>query len=152
LGTRFTTEPADTTGIDLPMPVAAAHVTGISGPQDLLGRLVGGRRNRLVGREAEAARLQKLWERVSAGAGQVVLVSGEAGIGKSRLLGELAETLPVAGHERIAAFCTPQTTDSSLYPLIEPLRLSLGLPEQGLQSVIKKLLLGDLVGTSRALR
>ncbi len=137
LGTRFSIEPADTTGIELPMPIAAAHVTGVAGPQDLLGRLVGGRRNRLVGREAESARLHTLWERACTGSGQVVLMSGEAGIGKSRLLGALAATLSATGHERMVAFCTPQTTDSSLYPLIEPLRLSLGLPEDAEADAIR---------------
>jgi len=137
LGGRFDLEAADTTGIDLPMQVAAAHVTGVARSEDPLGRLTGGRRTRLVGRDAELAQLRATWNRAAAGEGQVVLLSGDPGMGKSRLLGAMIEAMPATGHERIAAFCTPQTTDSSLYPLTEPLRHTLGLPEDAEAEAIR---------------
>ena len=52
------------------------------------------------------------------GEGQVVLLSGEAGIGKSRLTAALLERLAAEPHTRLRYFCSPQHTDSALYPII----------------------------------
>jgi predicted ATPase/class 3 adenylate cyclase len=72
----------------------------------------------LVGREEEAELLLRRWSRASAGEGQVVLLSGEAGIGKSRLTAALLERLADEPHTRLRYFCSPQHTDSALYPII----------------------------------
>ena len=72
----------------------------------------------LVGREAECELLLRRWAKANGGEGQVVLISGEAGIGKSRLTAEFLERLPGEPHTRLRYFCSPQHTDSALYPII----------------------------------
>jgi class 3 adenylate cyclase len=72
----------------------------------------------LVGREQEAELLRRRWARAKTGEGQVVLLSGEAGIGKSRLTVALLERLVAEPHTRLRYFCSPQHTDSALYPII----------------------------------
>ena len=72
----------------------------------------------LVGREEERDLLQRRWANAKAGEGQVVLLSGEAGIGKSRLTAAFLEGLAGEAHTRMRYFCSPQHTDSPLYPII----------------------------------
>jgi len=72
----------------------------------------------LVGREEELEVLLRRWSRAKTGEGQVVLLSGEAGIGKSRLTAALLEHLADAPHTRLRYFCSPQHTDSAFYPII----------------------------------
>ena len=61
------------------------------------------------------------WARAKAGDGQVVLISGEPGIGKSRLTAALAERLQAEPHLRLRYFCSPYHQDSALYPFIDQL-------------------------------
>jgi hypothetical protein len=72
----------------------------------------------LVGREEELELLLRRWARASTGEGQVVLLSGEAGIGKSRLSAALIEALAAEPHTPLRYFCSPQHTDSAFYPLV----------------------------------
>jgi class 3 adenylate cyclase/predicted ATPase len=72
----------------------------------------------LVGREEESELLLRRWSRAKSGEGQVVLLSGEAGIGKSRLTAALLERLTPEPHRRLRYFCSPQHTDSAFYPII----------------------------------
>jgi class 3 adenylate cyclase len=72
----------------------------------------------LVGREDELELLSRRWNRVKAGDGQIVLLSGEAGIGKSRLLVALENSLQGEPHFRFPFYCSPHHQDSPLYPLI----------------------------------
>ena len=72
----------------------------------------------LVGREEEFELLLRRWSRAKAGEGQVVLLSGEGGIGKSRLTAALLEHLATEPHTRLRYFCSPQHPDSALYPII----------------------------------
>ena len=72
----------------------------------------------LVGREEELELLLRRWSKAKGGEGQVVLISGEAGIGKSRLTAALLERLASEPHTRWRYFCSPQHTDSALYPMI----------------------------------
>ncbi len=73
----------------------------------------------LVGREAECELLLRRWAKAKGGEGQVALISGEAGIGKSRLTAEFLKRLPGEPHTRLRYFCSPQHTDSALYPIID---------------------------------
>jgi class 3 adenylate cyclase/predicted ATPase len=75
----------------------------------------------LVGRDEEIDLLLRRWARAKAGDGQVVLISGEPGIGKSRLTAALAERLHAEPHLRLRYFCSPYHQDSALYPFIEQL-------------------------------
>jgi class 3 adenylate cyclase/predicted ATPase len=72
----------------------------------------------LVGREGELELLQRRWSKAKTGEGQVVLLSGEAGIGKSRLTAALLERIATDPHTRLRYFCSPQHTDSAFYPII----------------------------------
>ncbi len=72
----------------------------------------------LVGREEEIELLLRRWSKAKTGEGQVVLLSGEAGIGKSRLTAALLENLSGEPHTRLRYFCSPQHTDSAFYPII----------------------------------
>jgi predicted ATPase len=55
-----------------------------------------------------------------------VLLSGEAGIGKPRLTGALPERLATEPHTRVRYFCSPQHTDTALYPIIGPMERAAG--------------------------
>jgi predicted ATPase len=66
--------------------------------------------------------LRQRWEQAKTGAGQLVLLSGEAGIGKSRLIQELKEQLEHDGVTRIEFSCSPYHQHSAFYPLIEHLQ------------------------------
>ena len=81
----------------------------------------------LVGREEELELLQRRWSKGKTGEGQVVLLSGEAGIGKSRLTAALLERLATEPHTRLRYFCSPQHTDSALYPIIGQMERAAGL-------------------------
>ena len=81
----------------------------------------------LVGREEELELLLRRWSRAKTGEGQVVLLSGEAGIGKSRLTAALLERLASEPHTRLRYFCSPQHTDSALYPIIGQMERAAGL-------------------------
>jgi predicted ATPase len=62
--------------------------------------------------------LLRRWSGAKTGEGQVVLLSGEAGIGKSRLTAALLERIATEPHTRLRYFCSPQHTASALYPII----------------------------------
>ncbi len=81
----------------------------------------------LVGREEELELLLRRWSRAKTGEGQVVLLSGEAGIGKSRLTAALLERLASEPHTRLRYFCSPQHTDSAFYPIIGQMERAAGL-------------------------
>ena len=80
----------------------------------------------LVGRDEEREMLVRRWQRASAGAGQVVLVSGEAGIGKSRLSRGLREQLRDQQHIELNYQCSPFHLSSALYPVINQLERAAG--------------------------
>jgi class 3 adenylate cyclase/predicted ATPase len=80
----------------------------------------------LVGREEELELLLRRWARAKSGEGQVVLMSGEAGIGKSRLSTALMEAIAAEPHTLLRYFCSPQHTDSAFYPIIGQLERAAG--------------------------
>ena len=72
----------------------------------------------LVGRDEEIELLLRRWQQAQAGEGRVVLISGEPGLGKSRLTAALAERIEADPHTRLRYFCSPHHQDSALYPFI----------------------------------
>jgi class 3 adenylate cyclase/predicted ATPase len=81
----------------------------------------------LVGREEELDLVLRRWSKAKSGEGQVVLLSGEAGIGKSRLTAALLERLSGEAHTRLRYFCSPQHTDSAFYPISGQMERAAGL-------------------------
>ena len=71
----------------------------------------------LIGRDEEFSRIKSRWERSKAGSGQVVLLSGEAGIGKTRLVESLLDDID-SDHHRIRLFCTPLNAQNPLHPFV----------------------------------
>ena len=76
----------------------------------------------LIGRGEELELLLRRWRQVAHGEGRVVLLSGEPGIGKSRLTVALRERLQAESHIRLSHFCSPHHQDSALYPIISQLQ------------------------------
>jgi class 3 adenylate cyclase len=80
----------------------------------------------LVGRDEELAMLERRWQQAKSGEGGVVLLSGEPGIGKSRLAQTLIERLAGEPHTRVRTFCSPHHRDHALYPTITQLERAAG--------------------------
>jgi predicted ATPase/class 3 adenylate cyclase len=80
----------------------------------------------LVGREEELELVLRRWSKAKTDEGQVVLLSGEAGIGKSRLTAALLESIASEPHTRLRYFCSPQHTDSAFYPIIGQMERAAG--------------------------
>ena len=117
----------------------AQNLKGIEGPvrawaalrpcsvESRFDALHAGALTELVGREEELELLLRRWSRAKSGVGQVVLLSGEAGIGKSRLTAALLERLSGEPHTRLRYFCSPQHTDSAFHPIIDQMERAAGL-------------------------
>ncbi len=80
----------------------------------------------LVGRDEELDLLLRRWQQAKAGEGRVVLVSGEPGIGKSRLTAALSQAIQSEQHTRLRYFCSPYHQDSALHPFIVQLEHAAG--------------------------
>src|SRR6516165_1098967 len=107
-------------------PVPAWQVLRPSAVASRFEALRGSALSPLVGRDEEIDLLLRRWARAKSDDGQVVLVSGEAGIGKSRLTAELEERLQAEPHLRLGYFCSPHRQDSALYPFIDQLGRAAG--------------------------
>jgi class 3 adenylate cyclase/tetratricopeptide (TPR) repeat protein len=80
----------------------------------------------LVGRDEEVELLLRRWQQAKTGEGRVALISGEPGIGKSRLTAALSEHIRTEPHTRLRYFCSPYHQDSALYPFIAQLEHAAG--------------------------
>src|SRR5262245_46427623 len=106
----------------LPQPLQVYRVLHESGAQTRLDVVTLRGLTPLVGRDEEVGLLQRRWDQATAGMGQVVLLSGEAGIGKSRLVQVLKEHVTSAPHTRIEWRGSPYHQQSALYPVIDHLQ------------------------------
>ncbi len=109
----------------------------------------------LVGREEESELLLRRWAKAKAGEGQVVLLSGEAGIGKSRLTAAFWSGWRASRMCGMRYFCSPQHTDSALYPIIGHMARAAGLArEDDAKTKLDKLdaLLADVRNLTRGRR
>ncbi len=99
-------------------PLAAFRVVGEGRAEGRFEALHGERLTPLVGREHELAMLLERWAWARDGDGQVVLLSGEAGIGKSRVIRALRERLGDEPYTPLSCYCSPYHTNSALQPVI----------------------------------
>ena len=106
----------------LEAPVHAYQVLGESAAQSRLDVAGATGLTPLVGREAEVTLLRERWAQSTTGLGQVVVLCGEAGIGKSRLVRVLTEQVVEAHTPRPTVRCSPYHTNSALYPVTEHLQ------------------------------
>ena len=100
-------------------PVAAFRVTEIRAAESRFEALHGQYLNPLVGREPDIGLLLDRWRRARDGEGQVVLLAGEAGIGKSRLLQDLSERVSGEPHTRLRYFCSPFHQSTAFHPILD---------------------------------
>jgi predicted ATPase/class 3 adenylate cyclase len=107
-------------------PVRAWAALRPSSVESRFEALRGGGLTTLVGREEELGLLLRRWSKAKTGAGQVVLLSGEPGIGKSRIIAALSESIGTEPHTRLRYFCSPQHQDSALFPFIAQLEHAAG--------------------------
>ncbi|MEM7194169.1 MAG: AAA family ATPase [Pseudomonadota bacterium] len=85
----------------------------------------------LIGRDEEMGLLMSRWQRVKSGEGQVVLLSGEAGIGKSRVTQALLDQVKPEAAARIRFFCSPYHTQTALHPFLSQIQRESGVsPER----------------------
>lgn len=102
-------------------PVGAWRVLRTSGVESRFDAAHSRSLTPLVGRHRELDLLLRLWQRARHGEGQVVLLAGEAGIGKSRLAQALCERIVHSLHLRLRFQCSPYHTNSALHPFIQQL-------------------------------
>ncbi len=102
----------------LAAPMQVYRVLGESGVQSRLEVASARGLTPLVGRDSEVTLLLERWEQVKDGTGQVVVLSGEAGIGKSRLVQALQDQVAQEPHTRIEYRCSPYHQHSALAPVI----------------------------------
>jgi class 3 adenylate cyclase len=106
-------------------PQRAWRVLGESGEVSRFEALRSGE-TPLVGREEEVELLVRRWQQAQSGEGRAVLISGEPGIGKSRLTAALSEQIGREPYTRLRYFCSPHHQDSALYPFIAQLERAAG--------------------------
>ena len=111
-------------------PVEAWAALGVSQSESRFEAAHAARLTGFVGREAESAELLARQRRAWGGHGQIVLISGEAGIGKSRLSAWLAEQVADTPHTRLRYQCSPYHRDSALYPFVQQFERAAGIAPQ----------------------
>ena len=108
-----------------------------------------------VNREEEIALLLMRWQEAKERDGQVVLLSGEPGIGKSRIVQEFRERIASEPHGRVSFQCSPYYTSTAFYPFIEQLKSTMGFDREGpselsLQALRQSLAVTDASGIGNA--
>ena len=141
LGTRV--PPGQTAGVRGFEAVAAHNVASRSHAR--AGRDTAG----IFGREGDMAHILERWDQAKAGEGQIVLVQGEAGIGKSGLVDAVRRRIAEGGHAQVAWTCGPNFSVRALHPVIEQIETAAGF-ERGDGSDARMSKLAALLGRAGA--
>ena len=120
-------------------PIAVWQVAGEGRAEGRFEALHGERLTPLVGREHELGILLERWAWARDGDGQVVLLAGEPGIGKSRLTQALYQRLAGESFVRLRYYCSPYYVNSAFYPIIDQLERAAGFrPEDTAETKLDK--------------
>ena len=141
LGALFEVESAGSHGLKgFPEPVPAWRLFRESSLESRFAAIRAGAVAPLIGRAHEMALLLERWRLAQTGEGQIVTIIGEAGIGKSRSIEALQDSLGDAPRARIYLQCSPYHRDSALYPVIQCLAREAGIaPDDGAAAKLDKL-------------
>ena len=108
-------------------PVPVAQVLGDSVVAGRFEALRASSLTPLVGGEEELELVLRRWERAKTGAGQVILISGEPGLGKSHIVVALQDHLRAEPHTRLGYFCSSHHSDTAFYPFTDQLTRAAGI-------------------------
>lgn len=141
LGNVFTLNPLGTHDLKgIAEPVEAFGVIGENTKQNRFEARQLGALTPIVGRERETELMLERWSKTLSGQGQMVLVSGEAGIGKSRITRAVIDAIAQDNHIRMTYQCSPYHTDSAFYPIIQQLSYAAGFKAtDGVEARLDKL-------------
>ena len=107
--------------------VCACRVQGVRQAASRFEAAQPARLSPIIGREEPLSRLRRLWQDAAGGAGRVALLSGEAGIGKSRVVEALLEALGDGAHPALRFQCSPYYVNTALHPVIDYLQRAAGV-------------------------
>lgn len=114
-------------GFDTPVPVWSVIREGVSESRFDAAR--GSNFGEIIGREHELAQIADRWYSAIRGRGQVVLITAEAGLGKSRLIRALSDQIATEKHFRLSYQCSPHHTNSAFYPIVHRLARAAGFDD-----------------------
>ena len=118
-----------------PLPVPAWRVLRESAAESRFATAGGAKRGAFVGRKDESSLLLGLWRRAVDGNGQAVVISGDAGMGKSRLVDALSEHIAGEPSYRVTCQCSPYHTNSALHPVIRHLERAAGFASDDITDI-----------------
>ena len=126
IGNLFTCRDLGSVGpVAAATPTHAWQVLGWSGVDSRFEALRGANPTQLVGRDEELEVLRRRWAQACRGEGRVVLIGGEPGIGKSRIVQALQQCVQAEPHTKLRYFCSPYHTNSAFYPIVRQLEHAL---------------------------
>jgi class 3 adenylate cyclase/tetratricopeptide (TPR) repeat protein/ABC-type transport system involved in cytochrome c biogenesis ATPase subunit len=147
LGNVFELEPIGAHALKgIAEPVDAYVVVGDATRESRFDARQSGTLAPIVGREQELTLMRECWVRAKAGAGQMILIKGEAGIGKSRITRAVIDEVAQDDHVRMTYQCSPYHTDSAFYPVVQQMSFAAGIKAtDGTDARLDKLeaLIGD---------